>query len=77
MTVYELLAVNSDVLKKLHINGVRISDYKYVEIYKKYLEMIESGDKVSYVVTNLSAIYEVGERTIYRLIELFSMTAIM
>lgn len=77
MTVYELLAVNSDVLKKLHINGVRISDYKYVEIYKKYLEMMESGDKVSYIVSNLATIYEVGERTIYRLIELFSTTAIM
>ena len=63
MTVYELLSVNSEVLKKLHVNGVRISDYKYVEIYKRYLEMVESGEKVSYIVSNLASLYEVGERT--------------
>ena len=67
MTVYELLSVNSEVLKKLHVNGVRISDYKYVEIYKRYLEMVESGEKVSYIVSNLASLYEVGERTVYRL----------
>lgn len=77
MTVYELLSVNSEVLKKLHVNGVRISDYKYVEIYKRYLEMVESGEKVSYIVSNLASLYEVGERTVYRLIELFSTTAVM
>ena len=77
MTLYELISVNSSMLKRLHANGIKISDYKYLNIYEKYLEMIANGDKVTYIVANLSTIYDVGERTIYRLIELFQSTAIL
>lgn len=75
MTLYELISINSPMLKKMHENGIKISDYKYLNIYEDYRNMVGNGDKVSYIVTTLAALYDVGERTIYRLVELFETTA--
>lgn len=76
MNLYELISLNRAMLKTMHKNGIKISDYKYLEIYEKYLEMTKNGDKITYIVANLSNIFEVGERTVYRIIELFQTTAI-
>lgn len=76
MNLYELISLNRVMLKTMHKNGIKISDYKYLEIYEKYLEMTKNGDKITYIVANLSNIFEVGERTVYRLIEFFQTTAI-
>lgn len=77
MTLYELISINSPMLKKMHENGIRISDYKYLNLYEKYVEMVGNGDKISYIVSNLATLYDEGERTIYRLVELFETTAII
>lgn len=72
MTVFELISVHRPLLQKLHSNGIKISDYKYIELYEKYLEMLKNGEKVTYIVTNLSGYFDVCERTVYNMIELFS-----
>ena len=77
MKLHELISVNAPLLKVLHKNGIKADAYKYVEIYDKYLEMTENGDKITYIVANLATSFDICERTIYRIIELFSQNVIM
>lgn len=77
MNIHELISVNAPLLQKLHENGVKISDYKYIQLYEKYLEMIKNGEKITYIVSSLSSTFEICERTVYRLIEFFSATAVL
>lgn len=77
MKMFELISVNAPILKVLHKNRVRTDVFKYVEIYEKYLEMSKSGEKITYIVANLSSTFDVCERTIYRIIELFSQNVVM
>ena len=77
MNNYELITINAPLLKKLHENGITISAYKHIPLYEQYLEMVKDGEKITYIVATLSSIFEVGERTVYRLIEFFQTTAVI
>ena len=77
MNNYELITINAPLLKKLHKNGITISAYKHIPLYEKYLEMVKDGEKITYIVATLSSLFEVGERTVYRLIEFFQTTAVI
>ena len=77
MNNYELITINAPLLKKLYENGIIISAYKHIPLYEKYLEMVKDGEKITYIVATLSSIFEVGERTVYRLIEFFQTTAVI
>ena len=77
MNNYELITINAPLLKKLHENGITISAYKHIPLYEKYLEMVKEGEKITYIVATLSSLFEVGERTVYRLIEFFQTTAVI
>lgn len=60
----------------LHKNEVMVTDFKHIDVYEEYLRMKGEGAKVTYIVAILSAKYNLGERTLYRLISRMSKTAI-
>lgn len=60
----------------LHKNEVMITDFKHIDVYEEYLRMKGEGAKVTYIVAVLSAKYDLGERTLYRLISRMNKTAI-
>ena len=72
MKVYELLSCNKELLKRFHDMGVNLNDYKYIELYSEYEELITKGNKVTYIVLSLADKYKVSERQIYNVVDKFS-----
>lgn len=50
MKVYELLSFNKELLLKIHIAGLKVDDYKYVDLYSDYLQLKGAAEKVTYIV---------------------------
>ncbi|MGP1537449.1 hypothetical protein [Bacteroides heparinolyticus] len=69
MKVIDILNFNRELLKKLQDVGIRLEDYRYVDLYSDYTRMLERGGKVSYIVAVLSDRYSVSERKVYDLIK--------
>ena len=47
MKVYELLALNRELIERMCAAGVRLDDVRYVGLYRDYLRMKGAGGKVS------------------------------
>ncbi len=71
MKMIELLNFNRELLKKLQAAGIRLEDAKYIDLYLDYVELLNQGEKVSYIVVLLSEKYSVSERKVYTLIKRF------
>ena len=44
MTVYDIVSLNRELLKRLHKNGIKVNDYKWLDLYNDYLQMKADGD---------------------------------
>lgn len=56
MKVIDILKLNKGLLNILQEVGIKVEDVKYIELYNDYQFMIESGEKVSYIVAILSSV---------------------
>ncbi|MFR9651401.1 MAG: hypothetical protein SNG35_05200 [Rikenellaceae bacterium] len=68
MKVYELLSFNKELLLKIHIAGLKVDDYKYVDLYSDYLQLKGAAEKVTYIVQHLSDKYDISERQVYSIV---------
>ena len=71
MKVYELLALNRELIERMCAAGVRLDDVRYVGLYRDYLRMNAARGKVSYIVAVLAERYGVSERKVYGLLKRF------
>lgn len=71
MKVFEILNFNRELLGKLQTAGIRLEDIQYIDLYIEYKNLLEQGEKVSYIVTALSEKFPVSERKIYTLVKRF------
>lgn len=71
MKVYELLALNRELIERMCAAGVRLDDVRYVGLYRDYLRMKGAGGKVSYIVAVLAERYGVSERKVYSILKRF------
>lgn len=71
MTIFESLKLNEQLLVLLGSNRVEVRDINYIALYEEFLQMKEAGAKVNYIVAYLAEHYEVGERTVWRVIDKF------
>lgn len=71
MKVFELVALNRELLERMCAAGVRLDDVRYVGLYRDYLRMKGAGGKVSYIVAVLAERYGVSERKVYGLLKRF------
>lgn len=71
MTVYDLIKVYEGPMNVLNEYNVNLSDVKYIELYREYLRMKSEGHKLTYIVAFIMDEYEVGQATVYRVIEKF------
>ncbi|WP_333616340.1 hypothetical protein [Bacteroides pyogenes] len=71
MKVIDILIFNRELLKKLQESGIRLEDCRYVDLYSDYINLLNQGEKVSYVVALMSEKYSVSERKVYALIKRF------
>lgn len=68
MKVYELLSFNKELLSKIHIAGLKVEDYKYVDLYNEFLCLKKQNEKVTYIVNHLSDKYKISERQVYSIV---------
>ena len=71
MKVADLVNFSADVMKKLHSFGIRLDDYKYIELYRDYRSMKADGHKTVFIIAKLSDTYNVSERLIYKVLKHF------
>ena len=71
MKVVELLKIGQNLLEMLQDCCIKVSDVRYVEMYYDYCNMLEEGNKVSYISVVLSAKYNISERQFFYLIKRF------
>ena len=69
MKIAEILILGSEIMKTLHKSGVKMHDYKYVELYKDYLQMRGRGEKVTVIALVLAEKYGCSERFVYKLLK--------
>ena len=74
MRTFDLVKISKSLLKTLSKLDIKMDDYQYVDMFDEYEEMVNNGDKVSYIVTFLSQKYKISEASIYRLIRRFKNT---
>lgn len=71
MKIIEILKFNRELLKRLQIAGIRLEDTRYIDLYGEYKDMLDQGEKVSYIVALLADKYSVSERKVYSLVKRF------
>lgn len=71
MKIIEILNFNRELLKRLQTAGIRLDDTRYIDLYGEYKDMLDRGEKVSYIVALLADKYDVSERKVYGLIKRF------
>ncbi|GAB6394598.1 MAG: hypothetical protein GAN75_02095 [Bacteroidales bacterium] len=69
MKVIEILNFNRELLNRLLATGIRLEDSRYVELYNEYREMLQKGEKVTYIVASLAEKYGICERNVYYLVK--------
>lgn len=69
MKVAEILLLCPDLLKILHKSGIKTCDYKYIGMYREYLDMRKDGCKITYIVLELAKRYGCSERFVYKYIK--------
>lgn len=77
MKIIDVLYFNRELINKLKVAGVRLEDVQYVDLYSDYKDMLEKGEKVSYIVAVLSERYGICERKVYALIKRFQSDCVM
>ena len=68
MTIYEILSFNKELLRRLFDAGIQTKDYRYVDLFRDYIDMLNEGNKTTYVISVLSDRYAVSERKVYDVI---------
>lgn len=65
MKYYELLQVNKSFIQLLKRNGVVLTDVEMISIYEKYLQMIKTNEKRTYIMQKLADEAGIAIRTLY------------
>lgn len=68
MTIYEILSFNKELLQRLSESGIKTSDYRYVDLFRDFTQMVREGNKTTYAVAVLSDKYSISERKVYDVI---------
>jgi hypothetical protein len=71
MRAYELVKVCEGAMNALNEANISLSDVKYIKLYEEYTRMKGEGHKLTYIVAFLQDEYNVGQATIYRIVEKF------
>lgn len=74
MNVGNFIKIHSGLMKTLSELGVKIDDFKYVELFADYERMASDGNKITYIVSVLANKYKVSETNVYRVLRRFKVT---
>lgn len=74
MIIADFVRISTETLKLLSKFGIRMGDFKYVELYTDYERMVSKGEKISYIVVVLASRYNISQSSVYRILKRFKTT---
>lgn len=72
MKIANLMKIDMNMLRILAKHGIRMSDYKYVDVYESYLCMRSNRVKHRAAIAILAEENEISERTMERIFKRLS-----
>ena len=63
-----MLFLLRDFMKSMSELGIKMDDYKYIDLCQEYNELVSKGNKREYARAVLSRKYSVSESTVFRII---------
>lgn len=63
-----MLFLLRDFMKIMSELGIKMDDYKYIDLCQEYNELVSKGNKREYARAVLSRKYSVSESTVFRII---------
>lgn len=71
MTRIDIVRFNKELFQKLQSTGIKIEDWRYVELYDEYERLLREGVKRTAVALILAAKYKLSERQVYNIVKHF------
>ena len=71
MTAFELLYFLQKPIKHLSECDIKMDDYKYIDMYLEFKQMVADKEKKEYIKTSLSDKYKISESSVMRVIRRF------
>lgn len=71
MKIADFIRLHKSAMNFLSKRGIKMDDCKYVDMFADYEVMRTNGDKVTYIISELSAKYHISEASIYRILKRF------
>lgn len=68
MTAFELLNFLAKPLKSLSECDIKIDDYRYIDMYLEFKEMLAKNEKKEYIKSYLASKYCISESSVSRVI---------
>lgn len=72
MEVIVLLKLGEKILEMMSRSDIKVTDYKYISLYDKYVEMRKENYKYWYAIKVLSEEYGISESACCRIVRRFS-----
>lgn len=72
MGIIELLKLGEKMLELMSKNDIKVTDYKYIPLYDKYLKLRAEHHKYWYAIKILSEEYDISESAVCRIIRKFN-----
>lgn len=71
MTLFDILNLNREFLRRLRDAGGRLDDIDHLDLFSDFNRMVADGEKVSYAVSSLALKYGLSQRSVYSIIRRF------
>ena len=65
----DLIMFNAEMMRKLKEAGIRLDDYKYVDMWRDYVEMLKTAESREEVMLSLADRYGITDRQVYNIIK--------
>lgn len=71
MKVIEALKIGKNLLETMQRNCIKVEDCRYINLFDEYLDMVNRGEKKSYIIAALAEKYGISERKVWYIISRF------
>lgn len=65
----DLILFNEEIIRKMRKAGIRLDDYKYVNLYQDYIKLTKEGNRKKVVILTLVQKYDYTDRQVYNIIK--------
>lgn len=67
----KLLQISAEILKLMSICDLKVTDWKYLELYSEYVKACKNNEKRTATILFLSEKYHISESSVKRIIRRF------